>query len=125
VTTPTLTIAQQVAEVVKTYQEETTGHSPTSVTAVLSENTLVVTLQQAFAPAETALALNSDGATLLQEFHRQLFATSSESLKKEIGRITGRQVCEAAVEVEPSSGSVVHAFTTGTLVQVFLLAPEC
>lgn len=123
-TTPILSIAQQVAEVVKTYQEETTGRSPKTVTAVLSENTLVVTLQQALAPAETALALNADGATLLQEFHRRLFATSSDTLRKEIGRITGRQVREAAVEVEPSSGSVAHAFTTGTLVQVFLLAPE-
>jgi hypothetical protein len=32
------------------------------------------------------------------------------------------EVREAAVEVEPTNGSVVKAFTTGTVVQVFLLA---
>ena len=29
---------------------------------------------------------------------------------------------EAAAEVEPATGTVVHAFTTGNVVQVFLLA---
>jgi hypothetical protein len=58
----------------------------------------------------------------VQEFHRQLFINSSDSLRREIKRITGREVREAAAEVEPATGTVVHAFTTGTMVQVFLLA---
>jgi hypothetical protein len=57
----------------------------------------------------------------VQEFHRQLFAASSDSLRKEINRITGMKVREATAEVEPASGAVVQAFTTGTVVQVFLL----
>jgi len=60
----------------------------------------------------------------VQEFHRQLFSTSSESMRNEIKRITGRQVREAAAEVETSTGTVVHAFTTGAMVQVFLLAQK-
>ena len=36
--------------------------------------------------------------------------------------ITGMQVREATSEVEPATGAVVHAFTSGTMVQVFLLA---
>ena len=35
---------------------------------------------------------------------------------------TGRDVREAAAEIEPATGAVVHAFTTGTMVQVFSLA---
>ena len=31
------------------------------------------------------------------------------------------EVREATAEIEPASGAVVHAFTTGTVVQVFLL----
>jgi hypothetical protein len=31
-------------------------------------------------------------------------------------------VREATAEIEPASGAVVQAFTTGTVVQVFLLA---
>ena len=42
------------------------------------------------------------------------------SLRNEIERITGRKVREAAAEIDPGTGSVVHAFTTGTTVQVFL-----
>ena len=58
----------------------------------------------------------------MQEFHRQLFLNSADSLREEIKRITGREVREAAAEVEPASGTVVHAFTTGNVVQVFLLS---
>jgi hypothetical protein len=32
------------------------------------------------------------------------------------------EVREATAEVEPATGAVVQAFTTGTVVQVFLLA---
>lgn len=117
-------LAQQIARAVCTFQHKTTGHRPKAVTVVLSEDTLVITLHEALAPAERALALTAKGAAQVQEFHRQLFLSSSESLRLEIKRITGRPVREAATEVEPTSGSIVHAFTTGTMVQVFQLAPD-
>jgi len=115
-------MAQQVAQVAIAYQTERTGHAPASVTVVLSEDTLVITLHDALTPAEKALALSSAGAAQVQEFHRQLFLSSADSLRKEIERITGRDVREAAAEVEPATGTVVHAFTTGSVVQVFLLS---
>ncbi len=34
-------------------------------------------------------------------------------------RITGRQVREAAAEIEMSTGTVVHAFTTGAMSRCF------
>ena len=114
-------MAQQIAQVAIAYQTERTGHAPASVTVVLSEDTLVITLHDALTPAEKALALSPDGAAQVQEFHRQLFLTSADSLRKEIKRITGREVREAAAEVEPATGTVVHAFTTGNVVQVYLL----
>lgn len=117
-------MAEQIAEAVSAFQLHSTGHAPASVTVVLSEDTLVITLHEALTPAERALARSEAGATQVQEFHRQLFATSSESLKQEIQRITRRQVREAAAEVEPETGSIVQAFTTGTLVQVFQLKPK-
>ena len=88
---------------------------------VLSEDTLVITLHDALTEAEKAMALSPAGAAQVQEFHRQLFLNSADSLRKEIKRITGREVREAVAEVEPVSGTVVHAFTTGNVVQVFLL----
>ena len=60
----------------------------------------------------------------MQEFHRQLFRTSADMLRQEIKRITGREVREATAEIETATGAVVHAFTTGAMVQMFLLTPE-
>jgi uncharacterized protein YbcI len=95
---------------------------PKSVTVVLSEGTLVVTLHEALSPAEKVLSQSPAGAAQVQEFHRQMFANTSAALRQDIKRITGMDVREATAEIEPASGAVVQAFTTGTVVQVFLLA---
>ena len=116
------TMAQQIAQAASAFEQQRTGHAPKSVTVVLSEDTLVITLHGALSPAEKALAKSPAGAAQVQEFHRQLFANSSDSLRQEIKRITGVEVREATAEVETTTGTVVQAFTTGTMVQVFLLA---
>ena len=112
---------KQLAEAARAFQLQQTGHSPTTVTVVMSQDTLVVTLHDALSPGEKELARSREGAANLREFHQQLFRNSVGSLRAEIERITGRRVREAAAEVDPGTGSVVHAFTTGTMVQVFLL----
>jgi uncharacterized protein YbcI len=116
------TMAQQIAQAAIAFEQRRTGsHTPKSVTEVLSEGTLVITLHVALSPAEKELARTPAGAAQVQEFHRQLFASSSDSLRQEINWITGLQVREATGEVEPASGAVVQAFTSGAVVQVFLL----
>jgi len=114
-------MAEQVAQAARAFQQQRTGHAPKAVTVVLGEDTLVITLHDALSPAEKALAQSAAGAAQVQEFHRQLFSSSAESLREEIKRITGREVREAVAEVEPATGSLVQVFTTGTMVQVFLL----
>jgi uncharacterized protein YbcI len=116
------TMAQQVAQAVGAFQHRQTGYQPKAVTVVLSEDTVVVTLHEALSPAEKALACTPEGAAQVQEFHRQLFKGSVELLRQEIRRITGVAVGEAAAEIETTTGAVVHAFTSGTMVQVFQLA---
>jgi uncharacterized protein YbcI len=120
--TPKLTMAQQVAQAASEFQEQRTGHTPKAVSVVLSGDTLLITLHDALSRAEKALAKSAAGAAQVQEFHRQLFASSSEPLRREIKRITGVEVREAAAEVEATTGTVVYAFASGTMVQVFLLA---
>lgn len=116
------TMARQIARAAIAFEQRRTGnHKPKSVTVVLSEGTLVITLHEALSPAERALSQSPAGAAQVQDFHRQLFANSSTSLREEIQKITGMEVREATAEVETSSGAVVQAFTTGTVVQVFLL----
>lgn len=115
------TVAQQIAQAAIDFEKKRTGHVPKSATVVMSEGTLVITLHEALSPAEKELSRTSAGAARVQEFYRQLFASSSDALRQEINRITGMQVREAIAEVEPVSGVVVQAFTSGNVVQVFQL----
>jgi uncharacterized protein YbcI len=116
------TMAQQIAQAATAFQQQRTGHGPKSVSVVLSGDTLVVTLHGALSPAEQAMARSPEGAAKVQEFHRQLFLSASDTLRTQIKKITGMDVREATAEVEPTSGAVVHVFTSGTMVQVFLLS---
>ena len=119
---PNSTMAQQIGRAAIAFEQQRTGHGPKSVTVVLSDDTLVITLHGALSPAEQALANSPVGAAQVQEFHRQLFANAFDALRREIKRITGTDVREAGAEVEAAGGAVVKVFTTGTVVQVFSLA---
>src|SRR5436305_2991114 len=107
------TMAQQVARAASAFQKQRTGLAPKSVTVVLSEDTLVITLHGALSPAEKALAQSPAGAAQVHEFHRQLFINSSKTLGDEIKRITGVGVREATTEVESATGIVMKVFPTG------------
>ena len=115
-------VAQQIAEAAIAFQQQRTGHKPQLVAVVLSGETLLITLNGALSPAEKALAQSPAGAARVQDFHRQLFTSSADDLRKEIKRITGVEVREATAEMETKTGTVVQVFSTGTMVQVFLLA---
>jgi len=119
---PKLSMAQQIAQAATAFEQRRTGNVPTSVTVVQSDGTLVITLHGALSPAERALAQSPGGAAQVQEFHRQLFVNASDCFRQEIKKITGVEVREATAEVEPVTGAVVGVFTTGTTVQVYLLA---
>ena len=119
---PRLSVAQQIAQVAKAFEHKLTGHKPKSVTVVLSDDTLVITVHGALSEAEKALARDFEGAAKVQEFHQQLFVSAAEELRKEIEAIAGVKVREATATIEPSTGTVVKVFSTGTVVQVFLLA---
>ena len=119
---PELTMAQRVAQAVMDFQQQTTGHAPKAVTVVLSQDTLVVALHEALSPAEMDMAKSPSGAAQVQEFHRQLFSNSSQSLRAEIQRITGVEWREAVAEVEPTTGAMVQAFARSAVVQMFRLA---
>jgi uncharacterized protein YbcI len=116
------TMAKQVALAAIAFEEQRNGRVPKSVTAVMSDDTLVITMHAALSPAEQALAKSPEGAAQVQEFHQQLFNDSGDALRQEIKRITGVHVREAAVQVDSVTGTVVKAFTSGTMVQVYLLA---
>lgn len=116
--------SKELARIALSMQSERTGHAPKAVTVVASEETVVLTLHEALTPAEKILARTETGAAKVEQYHRALFAVSCDELRKEIQRLTGRKVREAAVVVEPATGAIVHAFTSGTVVQIFQLEPH-
>ncbi len=118
------TFSEELAQLALSMQSERTGHTPKAVTVVASEETVVLTLHEALTPAEKILARTESGAAKVEQYHRALFAVSCDELRKEIQRLTGRRVREAAVVVEPATGAIVHAFTSGTVVQIFQLEPH-
>jgi uncharacterized protein YbcI len=118
---PMSDVINLIAKAAGDFQKRRTGHQPREVTVIMSDNTLVITLHGALSPAEQALASSPEGAVKVQEFHRQLFASSAKELREEITRLTGLEVREAAAEVETESGTVIQTFTSGTMVQVFQL----
>ena len=120
----TADFSQELAQIALSMQVERTGHTPKAVTVVASEDTVVLTLHEALTPAERILARSESGAAKIEQYHRALFAVSCDELRKEIQRLTGRKVREAAVVVEPATGAIVHAFTSGTVVQIFQLEPH-
>ena len=96
-------MSKELADIALAMQSERTGHTPKAVTVVASDETVVVTLQEALTPAEKILVRTEAGASKVEDYHRALF--------------------EAAVVMEPASGALVHAFTSGTMVQIFQLEP--
>ena len=117
-------LSKELAKIALAMQAERTGHTPKAVTVVASDETVVLTLHEALTPAEKLLARTESGAAKVEQYHRALFAVSCDELRKEIQRLTGRKVREAAVVVEPATGAIVHAFTSGTVVQIFQLEPH-
>jgi uncharacterized protein YbcI len=117
--TQPFSMAQQIAHAAIAFEEQRLGRRPTSVTVVLSADTLVITMHGVLSPAEKALAASPAGAAKLQEFHQQLFQLSSDPLRREIKRITGLELCEIAKD---EATAAVQVFSVGTVVQVFLLA---
>jgi uncharacterized protein YbcI len=115
------TMSREIAEAAIAFERQRSGHAPDSVSVLLGEGTLVITLHGALSPAELALARTADGASKVEELQRQLFQAAGDGLRQEIQRITGASIRKAAAAIDRGAGSIIHAFPSGTLVQVYLL----
>ncbi len=113
-------MAEQIGLAASAFEQVRTGHIPKSVTVVLKDDTLVVTLRGVLTRAERVLANTEEGAAWVREYHRRLLVSSSASLLDEIKRITGVPAHEtAAIE-----GTTVPLFEMGAVVHVFVLGAD-
>ena len=95
---------------------------PTAVTVVLGEDTLVVTLHDALTPAERHWPRARPARPACRSFIGSFSPIHPTNFDRRSSGSPAADVREAAAEIEAATGTVVHAFTTGTMVQVFLLA---
>ena len=102
--------AKQLAGVARQSETHRTGRAPDSVTAVLVDDSLVITLRGCLSSAEKETAKTPDGAAQVRELHRQLFLSTSAPLRQEVETITGVAVLEATSEVSTLTGTVVLVF---------------
>ena len=118
------TIGHQIALVARTFEKWRTKHGRKWLAVFMNEDTIVIALYGSLTAAERHLAQSPAGAAQVREFHQQLFAKVSTALRRMIKNITGMEVCDTTAEIEPTTGHVVHVFTTDTLAEDFLpIAP--
>lgn len=120
--TPRSDIADRVAEAAMAVPIRELGIAPCLVVVVASEDALMVTMCGMLTPQDTNLAHYSKGDSSSQQFHQHHFAQSVEPLRQEIERITEVPVLKSSVDVDEITGSVVYSFTTGSVLNVSLLA---
>ena len=73
---PKSTMARQIAQAAIAFEQMRTGNQvPKSLSVVLSEGTLVITLYDALSPAEKVLAMSPEGAAQMQEFRASYLIT--------------------------------------------------
>ena len=102
--------AKQVADAACQFEKSRTGFAPASVTAVLENHSMVITLHGVLSSAEKDLTKTPDGADQVRDLHRQIFRTSCAPLRKKMETITGVAVLEATSETNPDTDSVVQVF---------------
>lgn len=110
-------MAEQIGHAASAFEQIRTGHVPKSVTVVLNDDTLVVTLRGVLTRAERVLANTEEGAAWVREYHRRLLMSTSNTLLDEINRITGASAHESVIDA-----AAVPLFEVGAVVHVFVLS---
>jgi len=115
-------MARQVALAACDFERRRTGNSPKSVTVVLGEHTVVITCTVPCRRPRELWRKSPQVPLKCRSFTANCSTTPPIRCGRRSDEVTGADVREAAVEVEPTTGSVVKAFASGTVVEVFLLA---
>ena len=117
-------MAQKIAQAADSESRRQWGYVFQCVTLVASGEILVVTLQGNLSDADKEFAAPLANEADVQQSRRHLLSRGAERLRQEIEAILGAEVCAAAMAVEMTTGVVVQVFTTGSRVQVLLLAGD-
>ena len=119
--TPCDHVARRVARSIGGFEHTLLGRVPRSVTVVAMPDRLVVTVHEAFTPLERRLVGDAGGCCRVDDFHRDVFESSSEALLDHVRRSTGVELDAGLVHVDAATGSILKTFTTESSVELVLL----
>ncbi len=121
---PQQRIGERIARAVHAFELRRMKHARKWVAIFMNEETIVIALHGSMTDAEKDLAQSAAGAAEVHEFHRQLFAGVSALLLRRIKSITGMDVRQTSAEINSTTGSIVHLFTTDIVGENFPRAPS-
>lgn len=113
-------LARRVAQAIGNFEHALLGRVPRSVTVVAGGTGLVVGLHESFSPLERGLVAAGAGRRI-EDFHRDIFDSSRESLVEHVRGSTGVDLDAGIVHVDAATGSILKTFTTDPAVELFLL----
>ena len=114
-------LARQVARAIGCFEHALLGRVPRSVTVVVRDDGLVVTLHESFSPLERRLAATDGADCRIEDFHHDMFDSSRDALLQHVRQRTGVALDAGLVHVDAATGSILKTFTTDPSVELFLL----
>jgi uncharacterized protein YbcI len=114
-------VARRVAHAVGGFEHRLLGRVPSSVTVVVKDDSMVLTVCETFSPMERRLARTDEGRERLRAFHRFLFSATRDAFREHVREHTGIDLCGALAHVDADAGSIFKTFTTGADIECFLL----
>jgi len=113
-------MARKIAEAVRTVELQQEGFAPNSITVILCNQTLTITLDAALTSIEQSLLQSEGGSARVQEYHEQLFSKPPYTLWEQIKKVTGASGAECG-DSDSKPCCCVKVFPNGTVVHVFAL----
>ncbi len=108
-----MTVGQRIAMVIRDFEQRRLGKGREWVAVFMNEETVVIALHRALSLEENTLAGNPAGCALVSKSQRRLYADAA--LLQKVQSITGMEVLDTTVELEPRSGGLALLFTTNAV----------
>ncbi len=100
------TVGQKIARAARDSEGRQTAHGREWAAVFMNEDTIVIALYGRLTDAEKTLVRSPAGAAQVREFHRQLFASATETLAQQIRRVTGMEIRDKTADIDPLTGEI-------------------
>jgi uncharacterized protein YbcI len=117
-------IGHMVAQAARASESRRKQRGREWVAVFMNEDTIVIALHGSLTDMEKTLMRSPAGGARVRHYHRNLFASVTDTLALEIKSITGMVVRHTTSEINPTTGCVVQFLTTDTVSAQFMMNPD-